>query len=119
MMPNQAQVVGALRIIIPMVCTWLVAKGFAVFSDSGIVADIVNVVIGLVAVVYSFLAHTDAAKLKSAADVNPQIQIQVPRELMIDNKGVASLVHDDATPNVTKLNEAPKPYTRGVFTGNI
>ncbi len=104
-MINQAQVVGALRIIIPMICTWAAAKGFTALSDSGVVADIVTVAIGLVAVIYSYLAHTDAAKIRSAADVDPKIQIQVPRELMVYNKGVASLVHDDATPNVTKLNE--------------
>jgi hypothetical protein len=110
MNPNQEQVIGILRIIIPMACTWLVAKGFSAFSDAGVVADVTTVAIGLVAVVWSFLAHTDAAKLRSAANVDPQIQIQVPRELMVYNKAVASLVHSDDVPNVTKLDEGPKPY---------
>lgn len=107
-MPNQAQVVGALRIILPMIFTWLAAKGFSIFSDSGVAATITTVVIGLVAVIYSLRAHTDAAKLKAAADVDPKIQIQVPKELMVYNKGVASLVHDDTTPNVTRLNEGSR-----------
>jgi hypothetical protein len=109
MMPNQAQVVGAIRIILPMIFTWLVAKGFSVFSDAGIVADITTVVVGIVAVVYSFLAHTEAAKIASAAAVDPQVQIQVPRSLMIDNKNIASLVHDDTVPNVTRLDENQPP----------
>jgi hypothetical protein len=104
-MINQEQVIGVLRVIIPVVCTWLVAKGFSAFSDAGIVAEITTTAIAIVAVVFAFLAHTDAAKIKSAAAVDPQVEIQVPRGLMVTNKGIASLVHDDNTPNVTRLDE--------------
>ena len=107
-MINQEQVYGILRVIIPVICTWLAAKGFSAFSDVGIVADITAAAVAVAAVISSFLNHTDAAKLKAAANTDPQVQIQVPRSLMVSNKGVASLVHDDTTPNVTRLNEGPR-----------
>lgn len=105
MMPNQDQITGILRIIIPVICTWLAAKGFSAFNDAGIVAGITTVAVSLAAVVWSIMTHTDAAKIKSAAAIDPQLKIQVPRSLMIDNKNIASLVHDDAVPNVTRLNQ--------------
>lgn len=105
MMPNQDQITGILRIIIPVACAWLAAKGFSAFSDAGIVAQVTTIIISLAAVVWSVITHTDSAKIKSAAAIDPQVQIQVPRSLMIDNKKIASLVHDDAVPNVTKLSE--------------
>ena len=105
MMPNQDQITGILRIVIPVICTWLAAKGFSAFSDTGIVAGVTTVAVSIAAVVWSIITHTDAAKIKSAAAIDPQVQIQVPRTLMIDNKNIASLVHDDTVPNVTKLEE--------------
>jgi len=109
MMPNQDQITGILHIIIPVVCTWLAAKGFSAFSDAGIVAEVTTVVISLVAVVWSIMTHTASAKLRSAAAVDPQVQIQVPRSLKVYNKNIASLVHDDSVPNVTKLDEKQPP----------
>ncbi len=107
-MINQEQVYGILRVIVPVICTWLAAKGFSSFSDVGIVAEITAAAIAVAAVVSSFINHTDAAKLKMAAKIDPQVKIQVPKSLMVYNKGVASLVHDDTTPNVTRLNENPQ-----------
>ncbi len=106
MTPNQDQITGILRVLIPVICTWLAAKGFTVFSDTGIVGDIITVVVSLIAMVWAVMTHTDSAKIKSAAAIDPQLQIQVPRSLMIDNKKVASLVHDDTVPNVTRLNQS-------------
>jgi hypothetical protein len=114
-MINQEQVIGVLRIIIPAACAWLAAKGFSALSDSGIVAEITAAAIAVFAVVWSFLAHTDAAKIKSAAAIDPQVKIQIPRELMVTNKAVASLVHDDSTPNVTRLDEGPQTSMRRGF----
>lgn len=101
-MPNQDQVAGIIRIIVPAVCTWLAAKGFSAFGDAGLVAQISAVVIGVAAIAWSFISHTDSSRLKSAAAVDPQVEVQVPSSLMISDPRVANLVHDVAVPNVTQ-----------------
>lgn len=99
-MVNQDQVAGILRILIPAVCTWLAAKGFSAFGDTGLVGQLTAVAIGVAALAWSFLSHTDASRLKSAAAVDPQVQVHVPSSLMASDPHVASLVRDDSVPNV-------------------
>ena len=102
MTPNQDQIAAVLRIIIPVICTWLAARGFPWLGDAAIVAQVTAVVISIAAIVWSAFKHTDAAKIKSAAEVDPQVQIQVPRALEVTDKSVAKLVQDSTVPNVTR-----------------
>lgn len=108
-MINQDQIAGIIRVVIPVICTWLATRGFSMFGSAEVVAEITAAAIAIVAVSWSFLAHTDTAKLKSAAAIDPNIKIQVPRDLMASNKDIASLVHDDTVPNVTRADVVPKP----------
>lgn len=99
---NQDQFAGMVRVVVPVGCAWLAAKGFSFFSDSGTIAEISAAVVAVGAVVWSFISHTNVAKLKAAADTDPNVVVQVPVSMMIKDKQVASLVHDDATPNVVR-----------------
>lgn len=98
---NQDQLIGIARIIIPAVCTWLAAKGLSAFGDAGIVAQITALVIGAIAVGWSFYSHTDAAKIKAAAKIDPEVKIVVPANVIASSKSIQTLVHDDNVPNVT------------------
>jgi hypothetical protein len=98
---NQDQLVGISRIVVPAVCTWLAAKGFSFLGDTGLQGQIVAIVVGVGAVVWSYYTHTDSAKLRSAAGVDSQISIEVPNRVMANDQGVADLVMDNNVPNVT------------------
>lgn len=99
---NQDQVAGILRIVVPAVCTWLAAKGFSAFGDAGVVAQITAVAVALAAIAWSFLRHTDAAKLEAAANVDPQVEVKVPQSLVNTNLQIANLVDNASVPNVVR-----------------
>lgn len=109
---NQEQLVGMLRVVIPAACMWLASQGFSFFGDAGVVAQIVAALIAVVAVGYSFVAHTNAAKLASAAAVDPKVKILVPDHVAKDDEKVAALVANPAVPNVTSLNAPGAPPNR-------
>jgi hypothetical protein len=106
---NQDQIGGIARIIVPAVCTWLAAKGMSWFGDEGVAAQITVIVIAVAALVWSYFSHTNAAKLRAAAAIDPALTISVPEHVVTDDLGVARLVHDPQTPNVTIV--APVPGT--------
>jgi hypothetical protein len=64
MKPNEDQVLGILRIILPMALAWLAGKGYITNSA---VADITAALVGLVAAVWSGWAHTQAATVAKVA----------------------------------------------------
>ncbi len=97
---NQDQISGIVRIVVPMVCTWLAAKGFSWFGDEGVPAQVAVVVVGIASLVWSFFSHTDSARLRAAAEVDPAISIAVPEHVVANNPEVARVVHDDSVPNV-------------------
>lgn len=97
---NQDQISGIVRIIIPMVCTWLAAKGFNWFGDEGVPAQIAVVVVGIASLVWSYFSHTDSARLRAAAEVDPGIRIAVPEHVVAVNPEVARVVYDEGVPNV-------------------
>ena len=109
---NQEQVVGMLRVIVPAACVWLASQGFSFFGDAAVVAQVVSALIAIIAVVYSFLAHTNAAKLAAAAAVDPKVKILVPDHVAAEDEKVAALVANPAVPNVTSLNAPAAPPNR-------
>ncbi len=98
---NREQITGIIRIIIPAICGWLGTAGFSALGDSNFVAAVTTVIITLGSVAWSIFSHTAAAKLESAAEVDPGIKIQVPPRVMAENPGIHALVRDDNVPNVT------------------
>lgn len=98
---NQDQIAGIIRIVVPAVCTWLAAKGFSAFGDAGVIGQISAAAVALAAIAWSILRHTDASKLKAAADVSPGVEVKVPPSLIESDKHVAGLVRDP-TVNVVK-----------------
>lgn len=109
---NQEQIIGMLRVIVPAACMWLATQGFSFFGDAAVVAQVVSALIAVVAVVYSFLAHTNAAKLASAATVDPKVKVLVPDHVAENDEKVAALVANPAVPNVTSLNAPAAPPNR-------
>jgi hypothetical protein len=100
---NLSQINGAVRIIVPAFCTWLAAKGLAIFGDVSTVTQVTAFAIAAVAVVWQIMATTDHAKLKAAAAVDPQIKVLVPDHVMLSNAKIADVVADPHVPNVTAL----------------
>jgi hypothetical protein len=103
---NEDQATGVLRVIVPAICTWLASQGFAMFGDSAIVVQITAAVVAIGAVVWSFLKHTDSAKLQAAAAIDPNIDIKVPVNVLAKDDNVAKLVADSTVPNVTAVKPA-------------
>jgi hypothetical protein len=97
---NQDQISGIIRILVPAVCTWLAAKGFNWFGDEGVQAQVAVVIVGVASLVWSYFSHTDSARLRSAAAVDPSIRIAVPEHVVAVNPEVAKVVHDETVPNV-------------------
>ena len=98
---NYEQITGVLKIAVPFICAWLAAKGLSGLGDTSVVAAITTAVIALGAAGWSFLAHTDAAKLKAAAAVDPSIKIVVPSAVAAANPSIQAVVNDSNVPNVT------------------
>lgn len=106
-MPNQDQITGVLRVVIPMLCTWLATMGISALGDANIVAQITTVAIGVVAVVWTLWAHTNAQKLKAAAAIDPHISIQVPERVIVNDVHIGAVVADKNIPNVTSKEGPP------------
>jgi len=106
---NLDQINGIARVVVPVFCAWLAAKGFNWLGDEGVQAEIAAVVIGIIAVAWSWWTHSDAQKIKAAARVDPQIKIQIPDHVINSNRHIADAVRDDHKyPNVSQLyGEAP------------
>jgi hypothetical protein len=105
---NQEQVTGFLRIAVPFACAWLAAKGIPVFGDATVVSYVVQIAaagIGLTSTIMSVMAHTNAAKLKSAAAVggDDPVKISVPASVIKADSNVAALVKNTDVPNVVAL----------------
>lgn len=64
MIPNQDQVIGILRILIPMALAWFVGKGFITNEAAG---DIATALVALAAAVWSAWSHTHAATVGKVA----------------------------------------------------
>lgn len=99
---NVEQINGILRIVVPMVCTFLAAHWLPRLGDTAVVAQVTAAVLGVAAAVWSYFSHTNAAVLQQAAKLNPDIVIKVPEQVIIKDAGVASVVGDSRRPNVTK-----------------
>jgi hypothetical protein len=100
---NQDQLTNMLKVIVPFACALLASSGIKIFGDSSIVLQITSAVIAVAAVVWTFVSHTDAAKLQSAAAVDPGVKISVPVSVMNDDVKVAALVQNTDVPNVVAL----------------
>jgi hypothetical protein len=100
---NQDQLTGILRVVVPALCALLASKGISIFGDNGVVVDITAAAISLAAVYWSFVKHTDAAKLQSAAGVDPGVKITVPTKVMAADSKVAALVKNTDVPNVVAV----------------
>jgi hypothetical protein len=100
---NQEQVFGLLRLVVTAVCGWLAAQGFSMFGDSALVVQIVSAVIAVATAVWTVVAHTNAAKLQSAASVDPGVKITVPTKVMADDSKIAALVKNTDVPNVVAV----------------
>jgi hypothetical protein len=99
--PNQDQVMGTVRIVIGALCGWLVSKGLTVFGDASIVELVSGIVGGIVMLAWSIWAHTDANKIKSVADVDPNVIVHVPEHVMAKDPKIEAVVNDNRDyPNV-------------------
>jgi hypothetical protein len=98
---NQDQLTAVLRVVVPAVCAWMASQGFTVFGDNGLVLQLTAALIAIAAVAWTFIKHTDAAKLQSAAAVDPGVKISIPPSVMAEDKNIAALVKNPDVPNVT------------------
>lgn len=98
---NQDQIAGIVRILVPSVCAWLAAKGLPWLGNADVVAQVTTAVIAGLAVAWSIWRHTNAQKLKAAADVDPGVQITVPQKVADADSKVKAVVADASVPNVT------------------
>lgn len=101
---NQEQVTSFVRIIVPVIAAWLAAKGVPGLGDPGIVAQIISIAIGVVALAWGFWAHTNTSKIISAAAVDPEVRIQIPPHVMAASPGIKDVVNDTSIPNVTSTH---------------
>src|SRR5271170_6284246 len=90
-MINQDQVYGILRILVPTICALLVPY-LSALGDAGTVAAITAATVAVAGAVWSFASHTEAAKIASAAKVDPQVHIQVPVALAASDHNIQALV---------------------------
>jgi hypothetical protein len=99
---NFDQITAVLRVIVPTLCAWLAARGFSGLSDAGTVATVTTAVVAVGASIWSIYIHTDASKLKSAARVDPGIQVVVPQQVADASPAISTVIKD--VPNVTTPN---------------
>jgi hypothetical protein len=97
---NTDQLNGILRIAVPAICAWLASKGVAWFGLPEVQTQIVTIVVAIVALVWSWFTHSNAAKLKKVAALDPGVQVTVPQSLIASDPGIARVVDDPAVPNV-------------------
>lgn len=101
-MINQDQVTGVIRILVPAVCTWLAAKGWSMFGDTGVQAQVIVIAIGIVSITWSFFDHSDSAKMKAVARIDPGVKVTVPDHVTDNNNSVRTVVDDARYPNVVR-----------------
>lgn len=93
---NQDQFLGILKIIASSGVAYVVGKGWIPVGAS---ADVVAGVVAVGAAGWSYVAHTDAAKVTAAAAV-PGVA-----KVLVDNtaaSSVAAIARDPSVPNVQK-----------------
>jgi hypothetical protein len=98
---NYEQITGILKIVVPVVCAILAPIGFSGFSDPATIGAITTGVVAIGAGLWSYFSHTNAAKIASAAAIDPEVKVLIPTHVMADDPKVAALVADTSVPNVT------------------
>jgi hypothetical protein len=98
---NYEQITGILKILVPTILAILAPIGFSGLSDPATMGAITTAVVAIGASLWSYFAHTNAAKLKAAAAVDPKIQIVVPPSVQAASPDIAAVVADHTVPNVT------------------
>ena len=106
---NWDQLSGIVRVVVPAICTWLAAKGFSWLGDEGVEAEIGAVVVGVIAIVWSYLHHSEANKLKAAAKIDPTIRIEVPNHIVNSSPAIAQLVDSSSIHNVVRERVSSPP----------
>ena len=102
-MANQDQITGILRIIVPVICTWLATSGFSLVGSAEVQAQILAIATGLISVIWSYFAWRNSSKIKNAANIDPQIKIIVPQHVAAADSGIAAVVKDNLNyPNVSE-----------------
>jgi hypothetical protein len=100
---NQEQLANLLRMVVTAVCGWLAAQGYSMFGDSALVVQIASAVVAVGAAVWTVVSHTNAAKLQSAAAVDPGVKITVPASVMKGDSKIDALVKNTDVPNVVAV----------------
>lgn len=95
MLLNLAQVNGIVRILIPAICAFLATHGLSYLGSADVQTQVVAVVLALAAAVWSYFAHSNAAVLKNAANIDPGIAIKVPDHIAAKDHAVQKLIDDN------------------------
>jgi TRAP-type C4-dicarboxylate transport system permease large subunit len=99
---NQTQVLGIAKIIVPVVITYAVGRGWVSESAAG---EITAAIVTLIAALWSFEAHTDSANL-ATVEAMPDVKTIVVSRTSTD--GVAAAAGDPTRPKVeTELSSTP------------
>jgi hypothetical protein len=95
MTPSQDQVLGILRIILPMLLAWFAGKGY-ITNDA--VAGITTAIVGLIAVVWSGMAHTQAATVAKVAAMDKTAVSPDGKTITLHDPALANAAAGAATP---------------------
>ena len=100
---NQDQVMGILRVVVPMVIAYCVAKGWVSTSQA---ADVGAAVITIGAAVWSGVAHTDSAKIAAVAAMPDVAKVEIKSTAAVGSPGQTAAV-DTAQPKVVSVVVPP------------
>jgi putative chitinase len=102
--PSTDQLVSMVKWAVTLLCGYAISKGW--INDS-IVPLAVGAAVSVVTLIIGIWQHTTSSKLKAVANLNPGIEILVPKDAVMTDNSIAAVVCDTTEPQVKQKGSEP------------
>lgn len=99
---TQDQVIGAVRWLVTGLCGAAVTKGM---MDASYVEPIVAFFLAAATLVWTLYIHNASQTVKSAARLDPEIEVQIPPSAIIKHPSLKKVVDDSNHPQIVEVEE--------------